>query len=143
MKNRLAIPLFAISCALIGGSSPMLAFEDSAKSKADNTRVNKRDREKGAVTADQAKENLTDRQLMQKIRKSVVDDKSLSTYAHNVKIIATNGKVTLKGPVRSEEEKRIIETKAVEVAGSGNVVNELTIKADKHSSTKPSPTRRG
>ena len=143
MKNRLAMPLFAISCALIGGSSPMLAFEDNAKSKADNTRVNKRDREKGAVTADQAKETLTDRQLMQKIRKSVMNDKSLSTYAHNVKIIATNGKVTLKGPVRSEEEKRVIETKAAEVAGSGNVVNELTIAADKHSSTKPSPTRRG
>ena len=86
----------------------MLAFEDNAKSKADNTRVNKRDREKGAVTADQAKENLTDRQLMQKIRKSVMNDKSLSTYAHNVKIIATNGKVTLKGPVRSDEERKTI-----------------------------------
>ena len=121
----------------------MLALEDNAKSKADNTSVNKRDREKGAVTADQAKENVTDRELMQKIRKSVMEDKSLSTYAHNVKIIATNGKVTLKGPVRSEEEKRSIEAKAVEVAGSGNVVNELTIKPAKQSSTKPSPTRRG
>ena len=121
----------------------MMAFQDNAKSKADNTRVNKRDKEKGAVTADQAKENLTDRELMQKIRKSVMDDKSLSTYAHNVKIISVNGKVTLKGPVRSEDEKRAIESKAVEVAGSGNVVNELTIKPDKQSSTKPSPTRRG
>ena len=66
---------------------------------------------------------------MQKIRKSVVDDKSLSTYAHNVKIIAKDGKVTLKGPVQSEEEKKSIEQKATDVAGSGNVTNEITIKA--------------
>ena len=48
---------------------------------------------------------------MQKIRKAVMDDKSLSTYAHNVKIIAQNGKVTLKGPVRSEDEKKMVEQK--------------------------------
>jgi osmotically-inducible protein OsmY len=69
---------------------------------------------------------------MRSIRKAVVSDESLSTYAHNVKIIAQNGKVTLKGPVRSEEEKRTIEAKATEVAGAGNVVNQLTVKPDKN-----------
>jgi osmotically-inducible protein OsmY len=73
--------------------------------------------------------NASDREIMQKIRKSVVEDKSLSTYAHNVKIIAQAGKVTLKGPVRSEEEKRSVEQKATDIAGAGNVTNELTIKA--------------
>ena len=68
---------------------------------------------------------------MQKIRKAVVGDKSLSSYAHNVKIIAQDGKVTLKGPVRSEDEKTSIEQKAVDVAGSGNVTNEITIKPAK------------
>ena len=58
---------------------------------------------------------------MKEIRKSIVDDKSLSTYAHNVKIIAQNGQVTLKGPVHSEEERRSIESKATEVAGAGKV----------------------
>jgi hypothetical protein len=58
----------------------------------------------------------------------VVDDKTLSTYAHNVKIIAQDGKVTLRGPVRSEEEKKNIEQKAIDVAGAGNVTNEITIK---------------
>jgi len=66
---------------------------------------------------------------MQKIRKSIVDDKSLSTYAHIVKIISQNGKVTLKGPVRSEEEKNAVEQKATDGAGAGNVTNEITIKA--------------
>jgi hyperosmotically inducible periplasmic protein len=91
--------------------------------------VNKRDRAQSEPTADQAKNHLSDRELMQKIRRSVEDDKSLSTYAHNVKIIAQNGKVTLKGPVRSEEEKRNVEQKAAAVAGADHLSNEITIKA--------------
>jgi len=62
-----------------------------------------------------------------------MDDKSLSTYAHNVKIISQHGKVTLKGPVRSDEEKKSIEDKATEVAGAGNVTNQLTVKPEKKS----------
>jgi osmotically-inducible protein OsmY len=66
---------------------------------------------------------------MQRIRKALVDDSSLSTYAHNAKIISQGGKVTLKGPVRSEQEKQAIEQKATEVAGAGNVTNDLTVMA--------------
>jgi hyperosmotically inducible protein len=94
----------------------------------DNTKVNQRDRSKAAPTADQAKNATNDRETMQKIRKAVVADKGLSTYAHNVKIISQGGKVTLKGPVRSEEEKTSIEQKATDVAGAGNVTNEITVK---------------
>jgi hyperosmotically inducible protein len=95
---------------------------------ADNTKVNQRDKSSGEPTADQGKNNANDREIMQKIRKAVMDDKSLSTYAHNVKIISQDGKVTLKGPVRSAEEKQTIEQKAAGVAGAGNVTNEITIK---------------
>jgi hyperosmotically inducible protein len=55
-------------------------------------------------------------------------DKSLSTYAHNIKIITENGQVTLKGPVRSEEEKKTVEAKATEVAGENKVTSQLDIK---------------
>ena len=56
-------------------------------------------------------------------------DKTLSTYAHNVKIISQNGIVTLKGPVRSDDEVRSIMAKAVEVAGgSDKVVNQMSVK---------------
>ncbi len=65
---------------------------------------------------------------MKDIRKSVMDDKSLSTYAHNVKIISQNGKVTLKGVVRSDEEKRAVRAKAEEVAGAANVMDDLSVK---------------
>jgi osmotically-inducible protein OsmY len=115
--------------------------ESPATSKADNTKVNKRDRSKSEPTADQAKENSSDRDLMQNIRKSLMEDKSLSTYAHNVKVIAQNGKVTLKGPVRSVEEKSTIESKATEIAGAGNVSNELTVKAQKSNRTKKPTTQ--
>jgi hyperosmotically inducible protein len=93
----------------------------------DNTKVNKADRAKGAVTADQQKENDADRDLAKKIRQAVVGDKSLSTYAHNVKIVAQNGQVTLKGPVRSTQEKATIEAKATEIAGDGKVTNQITV----------------
>jgi osmotically-inducible protein OsmY len=93
----------------------------------DNTKVNKT----AAPTADQAGNAANDREIMQKIRKAVMDDKSLSTTAHNSKIIAKSGKVTLKGPVNSEAEKAAIERFANEIAGAGNITNELTVKPAK------------
>jgi len=102
-----------------------------AQTPADNTKVNTRDRAKGAVTADQQKENTTDRKLTQEIRRALIQDKALSTYAHNVKVIAQGGQVTLKGPVRSEEEKQTVESKAVSVAGAGHVTNQMSIAPGK------------
>jgi len=95
----------------------------------DNTKVNKRDRSAGEVTADQQKMNASDQELTQKIRQSIVADKSLSTYAHNVKIISRDGAVTLKGPVRSEEERKTIMAKAVAVAGNPEkVTDQMSVK---------------
>ena len=84
-----------------------------AQTPADNTKVNSRDKAKGEVTADQQKENAGDRESPARFRQSLVGDKNLSTYAHNVKVIAQDGQVTLKGPVRSEDEKRAVAAKAV------------------------------
>ena len=96
----------------------------------DNTKMNQADRSNDRPTADQQKDNPSDRELTQHVRKAIMEDKSLSTYAHNVKIIAQNGVVTLKGPVRSDDERRAIEAKANEVAGKDKVVNELTVVPD-------------
>lgn|SRR6478752_5608511 len=98
----------------------------SAKQDADNTKANKQSQNK-METADQAKNSNTDLQLMKKIRRAIVKDKSLSTDAHNVKVIAMDGKVTLKGPVKSDDEKKAVEQKATEIAGSGNVTDEMTV----------------
>jgi hyperosmotically inducible protein len=60
----------------------------------------------------------------------VVSDKSLSTDAHNIKIIAQDGNVTLKGPVKSEQEKQAVESKAAEVVGGpDHVKSEIEVKA--------------
>lgn len=98
-----------------------------AQTPADNTKVNSRDRAKGAVTADQQKENPGDRDITRKIRQSLVSDKALSTYAHNVKVIAQGGQVTLKGPVRSAAEKQAVEAKAAEIVGASHVTSEISI----------------
>jgi len=98
---------------------------------ADNTKVNVRDRQDGAVTADSQKMDKNDRETARRIRSLVVSDKSLSTYAHNAKIIVKDGTVTLKGPVRSDEEKDSIARKAVSVAGESKVINQLEIAPHK------------
>lgn len=142
MRNlRLQIGVQIIAISLAGTAAALAAPQaagDKQHTAPDNTKVNKRDRSTTERTADQGKNNAGDLETMRKIRRAVVTDKSLSTYAHNVKIIAENGKVTLKGPVRSEEEKRTVESKAVEVAGAGNVVNEITVKAGKSGASKKS-----
>jgi len=121
----------ALTIASMISVSPAVAQEgDMQQAPAtDNTRLNKRDRDKAQPTADQQKENRSDRDLTKQVRRALVKDKSLSTYAHNVKIISRDGKVTLKGPVRSEDEKQAVEAKAIEVAGQGNVTNDIHVAA--------------
>lgn len=98
---------------------------------ADNTKINQRDRSQKELTADQQGETKQDREITQKIRRALVNDKSLSTYAHNVKIITVGGMVTLKGPVKSEEEKRAIEEKAAQIAGNEKIKSEIDIAPKK------------
>jgi len=108
----------------------------SAQTPPDNTKANQADRAKNATTADQQKNNVADRELTQRIRQALTADKSLSTYAHNVKVIAQGGQVTLKGPVRSDAEKQTIEAKAIEVAGAGHVKNEMSVAPVRKSDAK-------
>jgi osmotically-inducible protein OsmY len=109
----------------------LCAQQESSQVPANNTKVNQRDRNQSEPTADQQKENTSDRELTQQIRRAIVKDKNLSSDAHNVKIITQNGAVTLKGPVKSEEEKQAIESKAAEVAGAGKVNSELQVAPGK------------
>ena len=124
-QHRLSRTVHAI---VFTGVCTMIAIIPAiAQTPPDNTKVNTRDRAKGAVTADQQKENAGDRDITRKIRQSLMKDKTLSTYAHNVKVIAQDGQVTLKGPVRSDDEKRAVEGKATEVAGAGHVTNQMSV----------------
>lgn len=103
--------------------------EDSEKygAPADNTRINERDRSESKLTPMDQGESESDRELTARIRKSVVSDDQLSFRAKNVKIITRDGRVTLRGPVKSEQERASIERIAREIAGSTRVTNELEI----------------
>jgi len=133
MNQALARTL--LTGAFLLGSLGLLGAQqdnnNASQVPADNTKMNQRDRNQNEPTAEQQKENSSDRQLTAQIRRAIVKDKSLSTTAHNVKIIAQNGAVTLKGPVKSEEEKQAIESKATEIAGAGKVNSELQVAPSK------------
>ena len=125
MRRFLIVP--PLSTVLLLGSlwaqdatPPQQPADQSSQAAPDNTAKNQRDRNQSEATADQQKENKSDLELARQIRQALVKDKSLSTYAHNIKVIAQNGEVTLKGPVKSAEEKQAIEAKAAEVAGSAD-----------------------
>jgi len=120
---KTSLTLAGVTMLLAGTSNLAKAAGQDSTSAADNTKANKDD----GKTADQQKENKNDREITRQIRKAVVEDKSLSTYAHNVKIITINGTVTLRGPVRTEDEKSSIESKAKAIAGVNDVRNELTV----------------
>jgi hyperosmotically inducible protein len=131
MNIKGSLKTFLLAGALLASGYAMAqqSSDQDASAPADNTKVNQRDRNTNEPTADQQKNTQSDRDITQQIRKSIIKDKSLSTYAHNVKIITQRGQVTLKGPVRSDDEKRAIEAKATEIAGDNKVTSELEIKS--------------
>jgi osmotically-inducible protein OsmY len=130
MKNFLRLSLLSASMGLIlpvGYAAP----------QSDKTVDTSRDAREHGPVADNQKNNRSDRELTADIRKAVVDDKNLSTLAHNVKIITRNGDVTLRGRVKSEEEKRAVVAKAEEIAGKGRVTDSLLIASSHGKETQP------
>jgi hyperosmotically inducible periplasmic protein len=127
MKHFLkaVLSVMALGFLLTVASPRSSAQDSSAAPQPDNSKMNDQNRN---PTADQQKENRPDREITRDIRRSLAQDTSLSTYAHNIKIITQNGMVTLRGPVRSEDEKNAIEAKAAEVAGKDKVTSQLEVK---------------
>jgi len=115
-KTLVASAALAAVCLFV----PVFA---AAQTAPDNTKQN----QDHATTADSQSNASADRATTAKVRKAIMADKNLSTYAHNVKVITNNGQVTLKGPVKSEEEKQIV-SDASAVVSAENVTNQLTVK---------------
>ena len=103
----------------------------SDSTEADNTKRNASEQNKNTDTAEKQSNSKDDLALTQKIRQAVMKDGSLSMNAKNVKIIAQDGKITLKGPVDSQQEKDSIGTKAGEIEGKDKVENQLEVKVKK------------
>jgi osmotically-inducible protein OsmY len=120
-----------LECACASKSEQDMGRKSSPAVDADNTARNSRDRSEASQTSGDQAENETDRQISANVRQAVVGDSSLSTNAHNVKIVTSGGTVTLRGPVKSREEKAAIEAKAKQVAGVTRVDNLLEIEANR------------
>ncbi len=124
--------LFALIVFVLGGlAGPVQraaqAQAPPAQTAPDNTGRNVRDRGGTTLTPGDQSETEADRTLTQRIRQAVVADDALSTTAKNVKIITVHGVVTLRGPVKTMEEKRTIEATAQQIAGADKVDNQLEI----------------
>ena len=122
MKQVVLIGMVVVA---IGGCNRPAATDSTAVNR-DNTGVNVRDRDTAAKTPIDQNENQADINITATIRKQVVDTE-MSTDAHNVKIITQDGKVTLRGPVKSDDEKKKIEEIAHSVAGADKVESQLEI----------------
>lgn len=132
MTKRTLFPLIALAaCALLAEYASAQSEANSTAGApapaSDNSKSNKADQSNMSATADTQSNHSSDVDLTKRIRQSVIADKSLSTYAHNVKIVTLNGSVTLNGVVRSDEERNAVEMKAVAVAGQGKVTNALKV----------------
>lgn len=110
-----------------GTVSTRPAGSNNGADHPDNSKVNKRDASDSTLTPLDQGNSKADIALTRKIRRAVYRDKTLSTSAHNIKIITWEGKVTLRGPVETESEKSRIVAKANKIAGSSAVVDQLEI----------------
>ncbi len=134
--KKLILPLIA-TCLMICSSQGQQATPSPSDpaatdtTEADNTKRNSSEENKNTVTAEKQSNSKDDLALTQKIRQAVVKDGSLSMNGKNVKIIAQDGKVSLKGPVDSQQEKDTIASEAGEIAGKDKVDNQLEVKAEK------------
>jgi len=93
----------------------------------DNTAINERDRSPAAKTPINQDENAADVKITAEIRKKIVAQPDLSVNGRNVKVISSQGVVTLRGPVESEAERDTIATIAHEVSGVAQVDNQLEV----------------
>jgi len=121
----MAVALAGWSATTTSAADPSTKGE-AKESAPDNTGRNVRDRGDTVTSGDQS-ESKADLETTQKIRQAVVADDSLSTNAHNVKIVTIGRKVTLRGPVDSAKEKQIVEVQAERIAGAGKVESQLEI----------------
>jgi hyperosmotically inducible protein len=110
---------------------PYAIAQSTSAVAPDNAKSNKVDTSNATPSADAQTNNPTDLDLTKRIRQSLMADKSLSTYAHNIKIVTVNGSVTLNGVVRSEDEKDAIEMKAANIAGRSKITDNLKIAPSK------------
>jgi hyperosmotically inducible protein len=126
-KLRSTMYRSALAFLVLGAPSLLLnqsAFAQTTSAQPDDSAQNKA----AGQTAENQPNSTNDLHTTADVRKAIIADKGLSLYAHNVKIITRHGTVTLKGPVKSEQEKQQVDNDAASAAGQYKVVDHLTVK---------------
>lgn len=113
--------------ALASAALTTAALGDQQPPQPDNSKVNKQVTENAAATAESQGSDPQSIDNTRKIRKAITEDKSLSTYAHNIKIISNGNDIVLKGPVRTADEKQAIEAIATRVVPTAVVKNQISV----------------
>jgi hyperosmotically inducible protein len=103
-------------------------FASDATTEADNTARNVHDRNSSTLTPLDQGNSQADLDTTAQIRKEIIAGQSMSLNARNVKIVTKNGQVSLRGPVNTAEEKRLIGDIAGRIVRSENVDNQLEVK---------------
>jgi hyperosmotically inducible periplasmic protein len=106
----------------------LAAMAADDKTKPDNTAINERDRSRETQTSGDQSNSSADLKITQAIRQALMNDSELSTTAKNVKIITNNGQVTLRGPVKTAQEKAKIDQLAKSAAGGAKIDDQLEVK---------------
>ena len=130
MRTTALLLCFCISLVGLSGCDMPDGADTAADTSAtapDNTAVNERDADGDTLTPLDQGQGAADVERTAEIRQKVLDTEGMSINARNSKIITNNGKVTLRGPVASADEKAAIQRIAAEVAGQGNVTNQLEV----------------
>ena len=86
-----------------------------------------RDRAANGLTLFSQSSAASDVDLTRRIRRALVQDKYLSTSANNITIIAKDGSVTLRAPVRMQHEQTIMARNDRQVAGADRADDQLDI----------------
>jgi len=134
MRNMRMLGIAVLTSASALVSLSAIALDNPAapvtSASADNTKINERDKSSETIKPTDQPNNSVDIKLAAAVRSAIVNDKALSTTAHNVKLVAANGVVTLRGPVNSQGEKEKVGQCVARVAGVSKVDNELDVKTN-------------
>ena len=125
-KGPMKRTLLALGCL---SAFSLAAFAaDNEKAKPDNTATNERDRSGETKTSGDQSNSSADLKITQAIRQALMKDRELSTTAKNIKVVTANGQVTLRGPVKSAQEKARVDQIAKSAAGPSRIDDQLDVK---------------
>ena len=116
--------ILALTCL---SAFSLAALAGDEKTKPDNTAINERDRSGETQTSGDQSNSSADLKITQAIRQALMKDGELSTTAKNIKVITANGQVTLRGPVKTAQEKAKIDQIAKSAAGGAQIADQLEV----------------